>query len=118
MAEEQLLKHAITCGEEKDPSRNSLPMMSTEDGQDLESLPPQKKVWIWCRLSCKVQKVDVTVWGKEWIVKLNYKLRLNAFHSNSAQPLKKYKINELSTVENGKKTLRMRPRGLIYWDTM
>ena len=43
MAEEQLLKNAITCGEEKDPSRNSLPMMSMEDGQDLESLPPQKK---------------------------------------------------------------------------
>ena len=44
MAEEQLLKHKITCDEEKDPSGNSVPMMSMEDGQDLESLPPSKKL--------------------------------------------------------------------------
>lgn len=43
MAEEQLLKHAITCDEEKDPSGNSVTMMSVEDGQDLESLHQTKK---------------------------------------------------------------------------
>ena len=44
MAEEKLSKHAITCDEEKYPSGNSLPMMSMEAGQDLESLPPHPKI--------------------------------------------------------------------------
>jgi len=41
VAEEKLLKHGITCDEEKDPRWNSVPVMFVEGVQDLES-PHQK----------------------------------------------------------------------------
>jgi hypothetical protein len=43
MAEEQLLKHAVKCDDEKDLKGNSIPMISVEDGQDLDFLPPPPK---------------------------------------------------------------------------
>jgi hypothetical protein len=61
------LKYAITCDEEKDPSGNSEPMMSMEDGKDLESLPPPKKIKLTKLLEfgvvshAKVQKEAVTI---------------------------------------------------------